>query len=129
MSISFMSLGDTHFLFGAGPLCSHKAMTNSSSDFRVYKPANFYVHRRYKVQDVLGKGSYGVVCLVIDTKAKSLLPVQLAVKKVCKIFQKDVLLRRAIRELKLMRHFRGHRNVSDNWRSNCPILTTDCVFG
>lgn len=79
------------------------------SDFKVHKGANFYVPTRYKIQTVLGRGLYGVVCQAVDTKAAD--PVKLAVKKVCRILQKEVLVRRAIRELKLMRFFRGHRNV------------------
>lgn len=82
-------------------------MTNLP-EFAVYKPANFFVPRRYEIQEVLGRGLYGVVCLAVDTAAAN---APLAVKKVCKILHKDVLLRRAIRELKLMSFFRGHRNV------------------
>lgn len=80
-------------------------------DFKVFKPANFYVHKRYEIQEILGKGSYGVVCLAIDTSALGSEPVRLAVKKVCRILRKEVLLRRAIREFRMMKFFRGHRNV------------------
>lgn len=80
-------------------------------EFKVFKPANFYVHKRYEIQEILGKGSYGVVCLAIDTSAHGSEPVRLAVKKVCRILRKEVLLRRAIREFRMMKFFRGHRNV------------------
>ncbi|OBA19136.1 hypothetical protein METBIDRAFT_13450 [Metschnikowia bicuspidata var. bicuspidata NRRL YB-4993] len=79
------------------------------TDFQAYKGTNFYVPSRYKIQEVLGRGSYGVVCVAIDTKSQD--PVKLAVKKICKILQREILLKRAIRELKLMRFFRGHRNI------------------
>ncbi|ANZ73704.1 BA75_00031T0 [Komagataella pastoris] len=78
-------------------------------EYSVYSKANFYLNSRYQVQQVLGKGSYGVVCSVIDLKSEN--PVPLAVKKVSNIFTREVLLRRAIRELKLMKFFRGHRNI------------------
>ena len=80
-------------------------------EYKVFKPANFYVHKRYEIQEILGKGSYGVVCLAIDTSAQALEPVRLAVKKVCRILRKEVLLKRAIREFRMMKFFRGHRNV------------------
>lgn len=81
------------------------------TDYKVFKKANFYLHSRFEIKDVLGKGSYGVVCLAVDTKSASSLPVLLAIKKVKSILDRAVLLKRAIRELRLMRHLRGHRNV------------------
>lgn len=79
------------------------------TDFHVYRQANFYIPTRYKILAILGRGSYGVVCKAVD--AKSTEPIPIAVKKIVKILTKEVLLRRAIRELKLMRFFRGHPNV------------------
>lgn len=35
-----------------------------------------------------------------------------AVKKVTNVFSKKILAKRALREIKLLQHFRGHRNVS-----------------
>ena len=34
-----------------------------------------------------------------------------AIKKVTNIFSKKILAKRALREIKLLQHFRGHRNV------------------
>jgi mitogen-activated protein kinase 7 len=34
-----------------------------------------------------------------------------AVKKVTNVFSKKILAKRALREIKLLQHFRGHRNV------------------
>lgn len=79
------------------------------SDFYVYPQTNFYIPTRYRILDVLGRGSYGVVCKAVDAKSGDTVPI--AVKKIVKILTKEVLLRRAIRELKLMRFFRGHPNV------------------
>jgi hypothetical protein len=36
-----------------------------------------------------------------------------AIKKVTNVFSKKILAKRALREIKLLQHFRGHRNV---WR-------------
>lgn len=38
-----------------------------------------------------------------------------AVKKVTNVFSKKILAKRALREIKLLQHFRGHRNVC-SWR-------------
>lgn len=82
----------------------------NKSGYAVYEEANFYIDSRYKVQNVLGKGSYGTVCSAIDLSNEDK-PVSIAIKKVSNIFNKEVLLKRAVRELKLMRFFKGHRNV------------------
>lgn len=37
---------------------------------------------------------------------------QCAIKKVCKLFERPILTKRALRELKLLEHFNGHKNVS-----------------
>jgi serine/threonine protein kinase len=34
-----------------------------------------------------------------------------AIKKVQKVFEKTILAKRALREIKLLRHFNGHENV------------------
>lgn len=73
-----------------------------------YPGANFLISKRYHLIKVLGAGSYGTVCSVVDKYSK----VELAVKKVSEIFTRETLLKRAVRELKLMKFFRGHRNVS-----------------
>lgn len=41
-----------------------------------------------------------------------------AIKKVTNVFSKKILAKRALREIKLLQHFRGHRNV-------CPSPATD----
>lgn len=78
-------------------------------EFTTYTEHKFHVPRRYKVVKELGSGSYGTVVLVIDTKEDR--NVNLAAKKVSKIFENPILIRRAIRELRLMRHLRGSRHV------------------
>lgn len=78
-----------------------------------FKNAGFLIDSRYQIKSILGKGSYGTVCSAVDTKASvdGEEEFQVAIKKVCNIFGREVLLKRALRELKLMRHFRGHKNV------------------
>ncbi|GMM34678.1 mitogen-activated protein kinase [Saccharomycopsis crataegensis] len=78
----------------------------------IYEKANFFIDSRYEIQRILGKGSYGTVCSAIDKKVKdSTRPSEIAIKKVSNIFTKEVLLKRAVRELRLMRHFKGHKNI------------------
>lgn len=86
------------------------------------KLENFNVSDRYKNLKLLGEGSYGTVCSAIDLKSiqidayhtdvqlQSTTP-HIAIKKVHNIFHKKVLLKRAIRELCLMKHFNGHKNI------------------
>ncbi|KAJ3269796.1 Mitogen-activated protein kinase [Terramyces sp. JEL0728] len=38
--------------------------------------------------------------------------VEVAVKKVTKIFEKEILAKRALREVKLLKHFNGHENIT-----------------
>ncbi|KAJ1564454.1 Mitogen-activated protein kinase, partial [Nowakowskiella sp. JEL0078] len=66
------------------------------------------LEKRYKLLRELGQGAYGVVCA-----AKSLESGQeVAVKKVQKIFEKSILAKRALREIKLLKHFNGHENIT-----------------
>lgn len=76
----------------------------------IYGPANFSVPGRYEIMQVLGKGSYGTVVSALD-KANHEREVKLAIKKVTSIFTREILLKRAIRELKFMSYFKGHRNI------------------
>jgi len=78
--------------------------------YAVFDEAQFYIDSKYQIQEVLGKGSYGTVCSAVDF-SKVERPVSMAIKKVSNIFNKEILLKRAVRELKLMRFFKGHRNV------------------
>lgn len=79
------------------------------SERNVFEDAQFMIASRYQIQQILGKGSYGTVCSAIDTKSKK--NPAIAIKKVCNIFNKEVLLKRALRELKLLEFFKGHKNI------------------
>ena len=56
--------------------------------------------------DILGVGAYGVVVSVLDTATGE----KLAIKKIEKAFDHQVLTKRTLRELKIMR-LMNHENV------------------
>ncbi|GAB2284293.1 Mitogen-activated protein kinase 19 [Dionaea muscipula] len=57
---------------------------------------------RYKILEVIGKGSYGVVCAAIDTQARE----KVAIKKINDIFEHISDAIRILREIKLLRLLR-----------------------
>ncbi|KAH0466714.1 hypothetical protein IEQ34_003952 [Dendrobium chrysotoxum] len=65
--------------------------------FTEYGDAN-----RYKIQEVVGKGSYGVVCSAIDTHTGG----KVAIKKIHDIFEHISDAARILREIKLLRLLR-----------------------
>ncbi|CAN4103129.1 unnamed protein product [Withania somnifera] len=65
--------------------------------FSEYGDAN-----RYKIQEVIGKGSYGVVCSAIDTHTGE----KVAIKKIHGIFEHISDAARILREIKLLRLLR-----------------------
>ncbi|KAG5936761.1 Mitogen-activated protein kinase slt2/MPK1 [Claviceps sorghi] len=77
---------------------------------KVFKVFNqdFIVDERYTVTKELGQGAYGIVCAAVNNQTNE----GVAVKKVTNVFSKKILAKRALREIKLLQHFRGHRNVS-----------------
>lgn len=82
-------------------------MDNSHSR-RDRAEAEYYVGADYEFMKLLGEGAYG---LVYAAKSKSTGDT-VAIKKVTKIFTKKILTKRALRELKLLAHFRGHKNIA-----------------
>ncbi|KAG2222389.1 hypothetical protein INT45_006911 [Circinella minor] len=69
---------------------------------------HFIVDRKYQFMREMGQGAYGVVCAAKDTDSGE----QVAIKKVCRIFEKNILAKRALREVKLLKHFNGHENIT-----------------
>lgn len=65
--------------------------------FTEYGDAN-----RYRIQEVIGKGSYGVVCSAIDLHTRQ----KVAIKKVHNIFEHVSDAARILREIKLLRLLR-----------------------
>lgn len=66
------------------------------------------IDQKYTFVRELGQGAYGVVCAARSVATGE----DVAVKKVTKVFEKNLLTKRAIRELKLLRHFNGHENIT-----------------
>ncbi|KAI8927801.1 kinase-like domain-containing protein [Entophlyctis helioformis] len=63
---------------------------------------------RYEMLRELGQGAYGLVCAAKNRQTGQ----EVAIKKLTKIFDKSILAKRALRELKLLRHFSGHENIT-----------------
>ncbi|XLR06238.1 hypothetical protein S83_034176 [Arachis hypogaea] len=76
----------------------HRKKNSAEMDFfSEYGDAN-----RYKIQEVIGKGSYGVVCSAIDTHTGE----KVAIKKIHDIFEHISDAARILREIKLLRLLR-----------------------
>ncbi|KAK9466751.1 kinase-like domain-containing protein [Lipomyces arxii] len=71
---------------------------------------DFTIDKRFQVEKELGQGAYGIVCAARYTESQQ--AVGVAIKKVTNIFSKKILAKRALRELKLLAHFRGHKNIT-----------------
>ncbi|XP_019166352.1 PREDICTED: mitogen-activated protein kinase 20-like isoform X1 [Ipomoea nil] len=74
-----------------------KSSSTEMEFFSEYGDAN-----RYKIQEVIGKGSYGVVCSAIDTHTGE----KVAIKKIHDIFEHISDAARILREIKLLRLLR-----------------------
>ena len=64
--------------------------------------------QKYQVVRELGAGAYGQVSSAKNTETGELV----AIKKINKVFDKTILAKRALREIKLLRHFNGHENIT-----------------
>jgi hypothetical protein len=49
-------------------------------------------------------------------------------KQVCRIFEKTILAKRALREVKLLKHFNGHENVSTTNKERTISLVQTYIF-
>lgn len=80
-------------------VCEISFFFQSSAEefFTEYGDAN-----RYRIQEVIGKGSYGVVCSAIDLHTRQ----KVAIKKVHNIFEHVSDAARILREIKLLRLLR-----------------------
>lgn len=67
--------------------------------------------RRFQLQRGIGQGAYGIVCSAQCTESEEG-DDKVAIKKVTNIFSKKILCKRALREIKLLAHFRGHKNIT-----------------
>ncbi|KAJ3193923.1 Mitogen-activated protein kinase [Irineochytrium annulatum] len=67
------------------------------------------IAKKYKFKREIGKGAYGVVWAAINNENGS----EVAIKKVgARNFEQGILAKRALRELKLLRHLHGHDNIT-----------------
>ncbi|KAI7756106.1 hypothetical protein M8C21_008762, partial [Ambrosia artemisiifolia] len=70
------------------------------------KEADFFTEygesNRYKILEIIGKGSYGVVCAAVDTQTGE----KVAIKKITNIFEHSSDAIRILREIKLLRLLR-----------------------
>ncbi|KAJ2978616.1 hypothetical protein NQ176_g3717 [Zarea fungicola] len=85
---------------------------------KVFKVFNqdFIVDERYTVTKELGQGAYGIVCAAVNNQTSE----GVAIKKVTNVFSKKILAKRALREIKLLEHFRGHRNITCLYDMDIP---------
>lgn len=72
------------------------------SDGSVEDLADWHLPARYKLQQVLGKGSYGMVCTAWDHKEHRLV----AVKRVVNVFHNRIHCRRILREVAILSRLR-----------------------
>ncbi|GAC97394.1 MAP kinase [Pseudozyma hubeiensis SY62] len=89
------------------PMAPHNLAARGYHSFRCLG-VPFHVKQRYTFVRELGIGAYGCVALCRD----EVLECNVAIKKVTRIFEKDVLARRALREVALLRHIGMCDNVT-----------------
>ncbi|AET41188.1 putative protein kinase KDX1 Ecym_7361 [Eremothecium cymbalariae DBVPG len=77
--------------------------------FKVFNQ-DFTVDKRFQLIKEIGYGAYGIVCSA--RFMESVEDTTVAIKKVTNVFSKTLLCKRSLRELKLLRHFRGHKNIT-----------------
>ncbi|PVU90944.1 hypothetical protein BB559_004382 [Furculomyces boomerangus] len=61
----------------------------------------------YRIVRDVGQGAYGFVCQAEHRESKQMV----AIKKVTRVSEKEILAKRCLREIKLLRHFEGHDNI------------------
>ena len=90
------------------PLSSQKLAARGYHVFYCQRE-QFNVPNRYTFVRELGVGAYGCVALTYD----SVRGTHVAVKKVKHVFEREVLTRRALREVAVLRHLIGCSNVTE----------------
>ncbi|KAJ1306011.1 hypothetical protein OPQ81_010726 [Rhizoctonia solani] len=68
----------------------------------------FIIDAEYQYVKELGQGAYGCVLAAKHRKSGE----GCAIKKITNIFTKRILTKRCLREIKLLHHFRGHKNIT-----------------
>jgi len=72
------------------------------------KNGNFNIPTYYKIVEVVGRGSYGIVVAARDTRTNKMV----AIKKIAKAFEHKIFAKRTLRELKILRNLK-HENILD----------------
>ncbi|KAI7862613.1 kinase-like domain-containing protein [Spinellus fusiger] len=67
----------------------------------------FTISRKYRIIRKVGSGSYGTVCSAIHVDTNEVV----AIKKCFRIFDKKLITKRCLREIKLLQHFNGHPRI------------------
>jgi len=70
----------------------------------------FEVSARYKILELIGQGSYGVVCAAEDDVTGE----RVAIKKIETVFEDITFTKRTLRELRILRHLK-HENLMTVW--------------
>lgn len=99
-----------------------KRSSRVDNDRALYFDIGFDTDKRWKPLRALGRGTFGDVHMFIqdgDPRA------QIAVKRIKNVFENSIHLRRAIRELRLTHHLRGHPNIISLLEVD---LVTDSLF-
>ncbi|KAJ4350498.1 ATP-dependent RNA helicase [Didymosphaeria variabile] len=91
---------------------------------KVFKVFNqeFVVDERYNVTKELGQGAYGIVCAATNNQTGE----GVAIKKVTNVFSKKILAKRALREIKLLQHFRGKSSLCQSRAYNLGTSANTC---
>ncbi|CAO1637325.1 unnamed protein product [Parajaminaea phylloscopi] len=89
------------------PLSAHKLAARGYHSFSCLG-VPFHVPKKYKFLRELGIGAYGCVALARDEE----LDTNVAIKKVTRVFERDVLARRALREVAILRHMLKNQNCT-----------------
>jgi len=67
---------------------------------------NFQVQRRYKIDEPMSHGAYGIVCSADDVETDE----KVALKKIEGVFEHITIAKRTLRELRILRHLQ-HENL------------------
>ncbi|KAI9469832.1 MAG: kinase-like domain-containing protein, partial [Benjaminiella poitrasii] len=69
----------------------------------------FTINKKYRIIRKIGSGSYGTVCSAINVNTNEVV----AIKKCRHVFDKKLITKRCLREMKLLQHFNGHPRIID----------------
>ncbi|KAI0559617.1 Mitogen-activated protein kinase 14-1 MPK14-1 [Gracilaria domingensis] len=65
------------------------------------------LEHKYKLEQVIGEGSYGIVCSAVNTETGE----KVAVKRIMRVFEEAPEATRTLRELKFLRLLKDHENI------------------